>query len=146
MVRFALFVALLCAVTIYAWRRGGWPEKASASALAAQVVIDQAYHLLIGTRGGDFTDVHMWHFMLDIVLFAAVLFIALRADRFWPLWLGGTMIIMLSAHALRGMAEMHPDIYAVINRYPFWMAILVVGVGTALQDQRARKAAIEPNS
>lgn len=140
MVRFLLFLTLLSVVAIYAWRRGGWPEKAAATGLVLQVAVDQAYHLLSGTRGGDFTDVHLWHFFLDLALFGFVIYIALRADRFWPLWLGGTMIIMLIAHLLRAMAQMHPDIYAIINRYPFWLAIIVVGIGTAAYDRRNRRA------
>lgn len=140
MIRFIIFLALLGAVAIFAWLRGEWPEKASATALVMQVTIDQIFHLLTGTRGGDFTEVHVWHFLLDVALLAVVVIIALRADRFWPLWLGGTMIIMVSAHALRVVAKMDPYIYAAINRYPFWLAIIVVAIGTALHDRRNRKA------
>ena len=106
MVRFLLFLTLLSVVAIYAWRRGGWPEKAAATGLVLQVAVDQAYHLLSGTRGGDFTDVHLWHFFLDLALFGFVIYIALRADRFWPLWLGGTMIIMLIAHPKKQMIKL----------------------------------------
>lgn len=139
MIRFFIQCTLLLIVLAFAWRRGEWPEKAAASMLVAHIVIDQAIHAMVGSRG-TYEGLHPWHFPLDCLLLSGSIAILLKADRLWPILLGSAATLSLTGHLLRwAVPEMFPNVYAILERYPFWIAILVTGVGTWLHDNRKRR-------
>ncbi|MBX7495018.1 hypothetical protein K3172_04000 [Qipengyuania sp. 6B39] len=138
MIRTLVQVAVLIVVFVYAWRRGGWPEKALATGLLSQILLDQTFHAVIG-EGGDYLGLHPWHFFLDCLLLALIVTIALKADRFWTLWAGSLQLLAVGGHVLRAIdGGMFPLIYAILERFPFWMLILITGWGTYNHQQRSR--------
>lgn len=86
--------ALLISTGVALWR-GGWPERLAA---AAMILAWIASALLYKTRlwFGPQTAV----FLVDLALLAVLLFIALRSDRWWPMWASGfhalTLFLMLA--------------------------------------------------
>lgn len=92
--QWASLAALLISTGVALWR-GGWPERVAAVAMILAWI---ASALLFKTRlwFGPQTAV----FLVDLALFAALLFIALRSDRWWPMWACGfhglTLILMLA--------------------------------------------------
>lgn len=81
--QWASLAALLISTGVALWR-GGWPERLAAIAMILAWI---ASALLFKTRlwFGPQTAV----FVVDLALFATLLFIALRSDRWWPLWACG---------------------------------------------------------
>ena len=140
MTRLHVQLVLLLLLVIYAWRRGGRPEKAISTTLLALVVADQAFHLALGD-GGDYWGLHPWHFAIDCTLLAVIVAIALKADRLWTLWAGSLQLLAVGGHVLRAIdAGMYPIIYAILERFPFWMLILITGWGTYNQQRRSHRA------
>ena len=138
MLRYAIQVGLLAAVAILAWRRGGQPERQAATVLVAMLLINAAY--LVFDGGADYVDVGTFHVFNDGWALAAILAIALTADRFWTLWLAALQVIAALAHFVR-MADVtvHPMVYAIMIRAPYWCQIGVLAWGTWNFDRR-RKA------
>lgn len=140
MVRFSIQVALLLLVALYAWRRGGRPERHVALVLLGMLLANVIYAGIVG-NWTDYRVMPWFRVVLDIVGFAFILAIALRADRWWPLCVGGVQLQAVLAHVLRAIdASLPPLVYAIMERWPFWIAIILTGLGTYLHARRERTA------
>jgi hypothetical protein len=87
----SLIVLGLC-VVIGLWR-GGWPERTAALAMvAAWFGTSLAQNSL--QRWGVQTGV----MLVDAGLLAVLLFVALRSDRWWPMWASGFQAMNVTLH------------------------------------------------
>lgn len=141
MLRFLVQALLILVVFVAAWRRGGEPERYVASIYLAMLVASAANALFAGAEdAADYTDVKKFHFLLDSLAFLGVVFVALRYDRWWTLWVGSVQSLAVMAHLLRVLNWPIPPIaYAVMERWPVWLAVILTGVGTGLQIRRSRE-------
>ena len=132
-----LMQLVLLALTIaYAWRRGGQPERAAAAAIASMYVLDPIYHAIWG-QVTAYDQINVGHFVIDTIAWMAMATIALRANRWWTIWLASTQTISVLAHLLRGATSaMHPWVYAAMGRGPSWLEIALLFVGTTLYQRR----------
>lgn len=89
---FAIFIA----AGVLAWKRGGPPERAAAVIIASWVVLDSIYHLVFGPSGFDRVD--PWHVFLDVTVLGLVVWIALRANRVWPLFVAAAQLLSVTGH------------------------------------------------
>ncbi|HYN45718.1 MAG TPA: hypothetical protein VES64_03410, partial [Allosphingosinicella sp.] len=78
-----VFSALLISCTAYALRRGGPPEKVTAILFTLG-----AYYTVAALSESipRFRSVEVEVLIVDLFLLVALVALALRADRFWPLW------------------------------------------------------------
>lgn len=138
MIRFTVAVSLLILVTIFAFWRGGRPERTAATILVSILVTDQIYHNVFGAVG-VYREVDPVHAAIDGVALVAMVWLALGRDRVWTLWFAGFQVIAAMSHVVRATdVEMYPIVYAIIIRGPFWVQILLVGLGTWLHVRRQR--------
>ncbi len=140
MLRFLAQALLIIVVFVAAWRAGGKPERYVASIYLA-MLIASAVNAFSGSAdaGADYTDVKILHFILDALALVGVVTIALRYDRWWTLWVGSVQSIAVMAHILRMLNwPMPPIAYAVMERWPVWLAVILTGGGTWLQIRRSR--------
>lgn len=144
MLRFLLQALLILVVFIAAWRTGGKPERYVASIYLTMLIVSTVNALAIGPQSDtDYTDLHNVRFVLDCLALVGVVFVALRYDRWWTLWVGSVQFIAVMAHLLRGLAlPMPPIAYAVMERWPVWMAVLITAIGTYLHYKRGNQTAI----
>lgn len=144
MLRFLLQALLILVVFIAAWRSGGKPERSVASIYLMMLLVSTINALVIGGQNDtDYTDLHSVHFVLDCVALVGVIFVALRYDRWWTLWVGSVQFIAVMAHLMRALAmPMPPIAYAVMERWPVWMAVLITATGTFLHYRRGNQTAI----
>ena len=89
-------LVLVLAAAVCAYWRGGAPERAAAVIIGALFVIDIVYHLLFGPS--EFEEVDMVHVVLDGAEMAAIMAVALRANRMWPLWAAAAALICYTGH------------------------------------------------
>lgn len=138
MIRFLVQAFLLTAVFIGAWRVGGKPEKYVATIYFAMLVMASAQALLFfPATQADYEDLYDFRFMLDLAALGGVLFAALRFDRWWTLWVGSAQFIAVMAHLLRALDMPIPALaYAVMERWPVWIAIILTALGTGLHHRR----------
>lgn len=126
-----LFLAALAAVLLAAVLRGRRDERLAAAALLAATILTplaQARH---------FAGPELGIVLVDILLFAALLAIALQSRYFWPIWAAGFHLCALAVHfAAWRWPGMLPAAYAetlVIWSYPVLAAVLL---GTLVETRR----------
>lgn len=134
MARYLFQVVLLLAVATYAWRRGGWPERATAAGLVASLAIDRAYHVLVNAP--QYRQLDLWHMSLDVLMLAGTVWLALRAPRVWLLCLASLQVVSALGHVLRVLeVDMPVVVYWLMTVAPFYLQILLLAAGTYLNDR-----------
>ncbi|WP_228243357.1 hypothetical protein [Porphyrobacter sp. GA68] len=140
MVRYALQLTLLAIAVLYAWRRGGPPEKAVAFILVAMALSGALYNAMFGVQ--DHQSIDWGNLMIDSSAFVALAAVALREERLWTILAASAQLISLLSHLLRALhMDMGPLIYAVMSRAPSYLLIALLLLGTALQHRRLRQSA-----
>lgn len=90
------FRIALVAIVLFALRKGGEPERLVAAILVATALLDLVNHALFGRA--SYFAVNPGHLVIDSWALVALLWIALRANRGWPLWACSAQIIVVIAH------------------------------------------------
>jgi hypothetical protein len=135
-IRYLFALALLAAAVLCAWRWGGGPERAVAAVLVGMAVVDPLAHAMMGTLGA-YDAVNTIHFLIDAAALAALVAIALKADRLWTLWAASAQLLMALSHVLRILAiPMEERVYAAISRAPSYVLIALLITGVLLHKRR----------
>lgn len=80
--------------------------------------------------------------LVDLAVFAGFLWVALRSDRFWPMWIAGLQLTMLLGHALKMMdATLFSKAYAAALLFWAYPEVIILAVGT-WRNQRRRAAEV----
>ena len=88
------FIGLCC---LYAMLRGGPPERIGAAIFATAYILS----LIAASSGGArYEWVEVGVFAVDVAMLLALLALALRANRFWTLWVAAFQIIGTAGHAV----------------------------------------------
>ena len=138
------YFAVLVLVCAYAFVAGRTDERV----VAAICVIASAASVLVGTRTANtaYSHLELGILLVDIATFAGFTAVALRSERFWPLWVAGLQLTTLMSHLFKaGRIELMPEAYAAAARlwvYPIFL-IIVIGTwrGSRRRSTRNRKVA-----
>ena len=95
MTHIIVFNLLLVAICGYALVGGGSPERAT----AAVFLIAALASYLAPYR--HFRELEIALFAIDLVTFFALVAIALRADRFWPLYVSALQLLTIAIHGVK---------------------------------------------
>ena len=145
MTRYLLQITAIVLVSIYAWRKGGKPERIGAGILCSLAAADPLYHAISPVES-TYVTTDGWHLALDSAALVAAIALALRSDRFWPLWFAAMQLISTAAHLLRALDyTMDPLAYAIMTRGPSYPMILCLLVGVANYHLRSRRIAGLPS-
>lgn len=131
------YYAILFAVCAYAFLRGRTDERlAAATCIAATFATNLVYEPI-----GSYAGVEVGVLIVDVAAFAAFTYLALRSERFWPLWVAGLQLTTLVAHALKAIdLDLMPQAYAAAARFWVYPIFLIIIVGTYRSHQRLRRA------
>lgn len=120
-------MTLLALVTLYAFWAGGGPERVGAAVYALSVPVT---HLTLLASSQHWRNLEIGVFIVDATTFVIFILIALRADRFWPIWVSSLLGIALLGHLGRYVM---PDTYwrAYARVLAMWsypiLALMVTG-------------------
>lgn len=135
---FAYWIVLL-AVSAYAFWRGHLDERWAAVICIVATIATRLVHSPLTSR---FSSVEIGVLVVDGLALGAFTFIALRSDRFWPLWVAALQLTTMFAHILKAVQiDLMPQVYAAAARlwvYPIFAAIII---GTYRSHRRRREAA-----
>lgn len=82
---------------------------------------------------------------IDATLFAALLVIALRANRFWPLWVAAIQCLALAAHAARAFdPQILPMAYWWILGKLSYPMLVLLAMGIERHHRRRRGGQTDP--
>src|SRR4026208_77682 len=89
-------LAIFAAASSYALWRGGPPERIAAKIVIVWILTDIGYHLLFGPSGFEVVDPA--HLVIDGAELVAITWLALRANRIWPVWAAAAETRDFSGH------------------------------------------------
>lgn len=112
----------------FALRSGGSPERTGAVIFLMGSFISYPAATLLGS---DWQSTELGVLTVDVIVLASYTYLALRCDRFWPLWITAFHLVAVITHlAMLTNAEVVPFAYAVAQ--PFWAypMLLTLIIGT----------------
>ena len=130
------YYILLCLVSMYAFLRGRSDERIA----AATCILATFATNIIYTPTGSFIGVERGVMLVDVAALTAFTILALRSDRFWPLWAAGLQLVTVGAHVVKAIElDLIPQAYASAARFWVYPIFLIIVVGTF---RSARRRAI----
>ncbi len=137
--RFAIQFSAMLVITLLAIWKGGGPERVAGAIFLAMYLSDRLYHLVFG-KAINLGTVDLYHAGADLVVAAALIALALRANRMYPLCLAGLQVIAFSAHLTREMIPgMTPIAYATLFILPSYVQLPTLALGLRAHRQRLRR-------
>jgi len=126
--RLFLYNALLAGSCGYAFWKGRADERLTAAVCVIASLISFA---LLGPVRFRYSSVEIGVLTVDILTLAAFTYVALRSDRFWPLWISGLQLTTSIAHVLKAVEpDLMPYAYSAAARLWSYPILIILAVGT----------------
>lgn len=131
-----LFIPLLALVIGYALLKGGAPERVAAliivAASIATVTTWAPQHL-------RYKSVDAGIFLTDLLMMLALVALALKAERFWTLWVAAFQVMQFASHIPEILVpDLLPVTYKVVISIWSYPMLILLAMGTFRHDQRVR--------
>ena len=128
---FHLVLAVTCG---YALIQGRSDERWVA---ATCIIASAATRITISPLMERYSGVELGVFLVDFATFAAFTYVALRTQRFWPLWVAGLQLTTVMSHILKAIdMSLFPIAYAAAGRLWSYPILLILVVGTWRNQRR----------
>ena len=136
------FRVLLALVAVYAFLRGSRDERQVGVVLVVGVV---ATTLVLSPVAHRFSGLESSVMYVDIAVFLGFLWVALRSERFWPLWIAGLQLTTILGHILKAV-DVHLFSRAYGAALMFWgyPIVLILAIGTWRGRRRAQRESGAP--
>ena len=123
-----IFRILLVLVVLYAFLRGGREERMVATLCLAGAVLSK---LVVSPLSERYGEMEIGVLVIDLAMLVCFVAIALRSERFWPLWVAGLQLTTLVGHALKGLdTELFYRSYGAAIGIWSYPILLILMVGT----------------
>ena len=128
----------------FALVKGARPERGAAIILISAMCIDAIYRQITGSD--DFGQLDWMNLAIDSSVLIALGWIALRANRYWPLWITAMQAIPVVGHfamllEISGISGAYWAMVAI----PFYLQILTLLIATILHRRRLRLTGVYPD-
>ena len=128
---FNLVQAVVC---IYAFVRGGMPERVTAVLL---LVAGGATYLVPFDPQRGWADLRVPILLIDLALLCGLASIATFANRYWPIWISSLHLIAIAVHGIRVInPDFVPWMYGVAVGKIAYPMLLMLLIGTRRHRQR----------
>jgi hypothetical protein len=126
--RVILFYALLLSVVVYAFARGGRSERAGAVIALAAALLS---HAALSPMGSRFAEVELSVLAVDVAVLLAFVTLALKSERYWPIWIAALQLIGVLAHIAKlADPSMMRTGYAFIMAFWSYPMLALIAIGT----------------
>ena len=137
------YLVLLIVSCVYALTRGGTPERIGMAIIAANAVLT---FLLVSAPPIRFQGVEVGVFSVDVLAFLSFVVLALRANRFWPIWVSALLGLgVLASLAMLGHPRVIPWAYAVVLSIWSYPILILVVAGTHNHQRRLTRNGVDPS-
>jgi len=138
-----VFTALMLACCAYAFIGGGAPERIGAAIFLIGSVLTYA---ALETSAIHYRGVEIGAFIVDLATFLAFVLLALRANRYWPLWVSALLGLGLVGHlAMLLHPRVIPWAYAVVLSIWSYPILLLMVAGTYAHRRRSTGNGADPS-
>ena len=138
------FRILLAVVALYAFLRGSRDERVVGVVLVVGVI---ATHLAWTPVNQRFAGLETGVMLVDIAVFAGFLWVALRSDRFWPLWIAGLQLTTILGHLLKAAdTGLFSRAYGAALMFWGYPIVLILALGTWRSHKRRIHRRFEPST
>lgn len=132
-----VFRIILALVVFYALIRGSRDERHVALICLLGAIVTT---LVLSPLADRFASVERPVVLVDLAVFAGFLTVALRSERFWPLWVAGLQLTTIMGHFLKGVdSQLLPRAYAASLNFWAYPIIIILAIGTWRSQRRARE-------
>jgi hypothetical protein len=129
-----IFWALLLVTCGYALWRGRKYEQLSALVFLTASVVSVLARSPMHER---YLTVERTDLLIDSLVLVALVAIALRSDRFWPLWAAGLQLTISMSHVLKAIQpDLLPLAYAAAERFWSYPTLIILFIGAWRQHRR----------
>ena len=123
-----VFRVFLPLVTLYAFLRGSRDEQYVGIIC---VVGTLATSLVLSPLGERFQSVEMSVIAVDLAVLAGFVIVALRSERFWPLWVAGLQLTTMLGHLVKGIdSDLLPRAYGTALGFWAYPIVFILAIGT----------------
>ena len=128
------FWALLLLTCGYALWRGRKYEQWSAMVCIAASILSVLFRASIRE---SYLGIESSDLIIDSLVLFAFMVIALRSDRFWPLWVDGLHLTVSMRHLMKAIQpSLIPLAYAAAERFWSYPTLLIIALGAWRQHRR----------
>jgi hypothetical protein len=126
---------VLFAVCAYAFARGHVDERLAAAVCVIATIVTWLFNSPLEVR---FSGVEVGVFAADLFALFGFTLVALRSERFWPLWVAGLQLTTTLSHMLKAIQlGLMPQAYAAAARFWVYPIFLIIVIGTWRSHQRS---------
>lgn len=136
-----IYLTLLGVCCLYAFVRGGTPERWGAAALIAAVAMT-AFAPTFGAY--RFQHLEWGVLAIDAALMVVIGAIALRAQRFWPMWMAAILLDTVITHLLKFSAELVPWSYGIMSASWSYPVPIILAIGAWRHHMRKQRYGDDP--
>lgn len=131
-----LFRILLAFVALYALWRGNRDERQVGIILVIGVV---GTHFAISPVHYRFSELERNVLLVDVAVLAGFLWVALRSERFWPLWMAGLQLTAILGHLLKLIeTDLFSRAYGAAMMFWVYPMLFILAAGTWRSHRRAQ--------
>jgi hypothetical protein len=135
------YYAILALCCSYAALKGGAPERFGAAIFALASILSS---VLVSSPAARFGSLEVGVFAVDTTMLLALLVLALRAERFWPLWAIALHLIETAGHAVKLVDPLViPKAYAFILALWSYPMLFLLVAGTWNHQKRLAKFGVD---
>ena len=132
------FRVLLALVVLYAFLRGTRDEQHVGLIC---VIGTLATQFVLSPLDERFESIEMLALAVDAAVLAGFLAVALRSERFWPLWIAGLQLTTIVGHLLKGLeSDLLPRAYGAAIIFWAYLIVIILAVGTWRSHRRKLEA------
>lgn len=132
MIRVVLFDLLLFGSCGYALLRG----RTDAKIVALVCIVANFASYAVVSR---YRSVESGVLVIDVLTFLAFTWVALKSERFWPLWISGLQLTTTLGHLFKAIeADLMPLAYAAALRFWSYPILIILAVGVWRSERRSR--------
>jgi hypothetical protein len=144
--RYYFFLVLLVLTCGYALWRGRTDERVVASVCLLATV---ATRFAISPLTVRYAGIEQGLLIIDMLMLAAFVAIALKSERFWPMWIAGLQLTNSMAHLMKAIEwDLLPVAYRAATAFWSYPILLILAIGTwrgqRLRDQRTEHDGQDP--
>lgn len=133
-----IYLALLLACCVAAYRFGGFAERWAAIILVTGSVLS----FLLGPQTTHWGSVSVPLFAIDFAGLVAFIVLARLSDKYWPIWVASLQLLSLAANVGQSIRPSARAIGYAINEQVWSWAILLLVI---VQSLAARRMRLQPS-